>query len=114
MLNDIRMFLEKIYEPVVLILIFLLVCSWAYEFGYWIGYITDTKIKVGNKVKLLGVPSWLYKGLPEDEQWDIHNAIGTEVEIVGKAHRYLTVAFSAKDGMSHEIVIPREFAGKVP
>jgi len=39
-------------------------------------------IRVGDRVRLLGLPDWLTHDLPQDEQMEMHSFIGrcTEVE----------------------------------
>ena len=76
-----------------------------------------TNIRVGTRVRLLGLPDWLTHDLPESEQDEMRGFIG-QAAIVSEidAHGYYWIGFGgttdAEDGASysgHSFGVPVEF-----
>jgi hypothetical protein len=76
-----------------------------------------TKIQVGDKVKLIGLPGWLLHDLPASEQQELRECVGkttvvTEIDAYGYYWLGFGTTVEGEHGAfynGHSFGVPREF-----
>lgn len=78
-------------------------------------------VRVGDRVRLLGIPDWLLHDLPENEQAEIRSCVGGDAVVCEiDAHGYFWIGFGFFEESSglanysgHSFCVTREFLEKL-
>ncbi len=77
----------------------------------------NLEIRVGDRVRLMGLPDWLTNDLPESEQEELHTFVG-QCAVVSDidSHGYFWLGFGSTTQVDdsahysgHSFCVPREF-----
>lgn len=81
----------------------------------------DSDVRVGDRVRLLGIPDWLAHDLPEEEQAEIRSYVGGDAVVCEiDAYGYFWIGFGFLNESSgvanysgHSFCVTREFLEKL-